>query len=109
MSIRILVTGGTFDKEYNERTGQLYFKDTHIAEMLRSGRSRVEISIRTVMMIDSLEMTDADRALIVQNCLQSEEETHRDHSRDRYDDGHGRRGGPGVTGKTVVLTGAMIP
>ena len=61
MAIRILATGGTFDKEYNERTGQLYFKDTHIAEMLRLGRSQVEVSIRTVMMTDSLEMTDADR------------------------------------------------
>ena len=73
MAIRILATGGTFDKEYNERTGQLYFKDSHIAEMLRLGRSQVEVSIRTVMMIDSLEMTDADRELIVQNCVQSEE------------------------------------
>ncbi len=74
MSIRILVTGGTFDKEYNERTGQLFFKDTHLAEMLQRGRSRVAVSIRTVMMIDSLEMSDSDRALVVQNCLQSEED-----------------------------------
>src|ERR1044071_2004600 len=73
MAIRILVTGGTFDKEYNEHTGQLFFKDTHIAEMLRLGRSQVEVTIRTIMMVDSLEMTDADRALIVQNCVQSEE------------------------------------
>ena len=76
MAIRILATGGTFDKEYNERTGHLYFKDTHIAEMLRLGRSQVEVSIRTVMMTDSLEMTDADRNLIVQNCLQSAEDRH---------------------------------
>jgi L-asparaginase len=109
MAIRILVTGGTFDKEYNERTGQLYFKDTHIAEMLRLGRSRVEVSIRTVMMVDSLEMTDADRALIVQNCLQSEE--------DRIVITHGTDTMPEtaavvarvVSGKTVVLAGAMIP
>ena len=74
MAIRILVTGGTFDKEYNERTGQLYFKDTHLPEMLRLGRSRVEVTIRTVMMIDSLEMTDTDRALIAQNCVQSSED-----------------------------------
>ena len=74
MAIRILVTGGTFDKEYNEHTGQLYFKDTHLAEMLRLGRSRVEVTIRTVMMVDSLEITDADRALIVQNCLQAPED-----------------------------------
>ncbi len=58
MAIRILVTGGTFDKEYDELSGRLYFKDSHMAEMLRLGRSRVEVTIRTVMMIDSLEMTD---------------------------------------------------
>ena len=109
MAIRILVTGGTFDKEYNERTGQLFFKDTHIAEMLRLGRSRVETTIRTVMMIDSLEMTEADRDLIVQNCLQSDE--------NRIVITHGTDTmtetaaaiAQAVSGKTVVLTGAMIP
>src|SRR3982751_4903923 len=73
MVIRILATGGTFDKEYNERTGQLYFKATHIAEMLRLGRSQIEVAIRTVMMIDSLEKADNDPPPIVQNCVQSEE------------------------------------
>ncbi len=109
MAIRILVTGGTFDKEYNERTGQLFFKDSHIAEMLTLGRSRVEVTIRTVMMIDSLEMTEVDRALIVQNCLQAEE--------DRIVITHGTDTmtetaaalASAVADKTVVLTGAMIP
>jgi L-asparaginase len=109
MSIRILVTGGTFDKDYNELTGQLYFKDTHIAEMLRLGRSRVPVTIRTVMMIDSLEMTDADRALIVQNCLQAEEDrlviTHGTDTMTETAAAIAR----GVTEKTIVLTGAMIP
>jgi L-asparaginase len=109
MAIRILVTGGTFDKEYNERTGQLFFKDTHMAEMLRLGRSRVEVTIRTVMMIDSLEMTDADRALIVQNCLQSEDDriviTHGTDTMAQTAAAVARA----VSGKTVVLTGAMIP
>ena len=109
MSIRILVTGGTFDKEYNERTGQLYFKDTHIAEMLRLGRSQVKVTIRTVMMIDSLEMTDADRALIVQNCLQSEEDhiviTHGTDTMTETAAAVARA----VSGKTIVLTGAMVP
>ncbi len=68
MSIRILVIGGTFDKRYNELTGALVFGDTHLPEMLRLGRSRVDVSIRTLMMIDSLEMTAADRALIVEQC-----------------------------------------
>ena len=109
ISIRILVTGGTFDKEYNERTGQLFFKDTHIGEMLRLGRSRVEVTIRTVMMIDSLEMTGTDRALIVQNCLQSEEEriviTHGTDTMAESAAEVARA----VSGKTVVFTGAMIP
>ena len=65
MAIRIFVTGGTFDKEYDELHGRLFFKDTHIGEMLRLGRSHVDVSVRTLMMIDSLEMSDADRELIV--------------------------------------------
>ena len=60
--IAIFVCGGTFDKSYDEITGRLFFKDTHVAEMLRLGRSRVEVSIETLMMIDSLEMTDARSA-----------------------------------------------
>ena len=109
MSIRILVTGGTFDKEYNERSGQLFFKDTHIAEMLRLGRSRVEVTIRTVMMVDSLEMTEADRALIVQNCLQATEgRIVITHGTDTMTDTAAAIAGS-VSGKTVVLTGAMIP
>src|SRR5216110_896763 len=71
--IRIVVTGGTFDKEYHELTGALAFKETHLPEMLRLGRSRVDASITTLMMIDSLEMTDADRALIVGHCRQAAE------------------------------------
>src|SRR4051794_17557608 len=109
MSIRILVTGGTFDKEYNERTGELYFKDTHLAEMLRLGRSRVEVTIRTVMMIDSLEMTGTDRALIVQNCLQaSEERIVITHGTDTMTD-TAAAVAAAINNKTVVLTGAMIP
>ena len=109
MAIRILVTGGTFDKEYNERTGQLFFKDTHLAEMLQRGRSRVSVSIRTVMMIDSLEMTDADRAIIVQNCVQSEEnQIVITHGTDTMTDTAAAIA-RAVTAKTIVLTGAMIP
>jgi L-asparaginase len=109
MAIRILVTGGTFDKEYNERTGQLFFKDTHLAEMLRHGRSRVAVTIHTVMMIDSLEMSDADRALVVQNCLQAPEDriviTHGTDTMTETAAAVARE----VPGKTIVLTGAMIP
>ena len=60
MPVRILVTGGTFDKEYNEITGELYFEDTHMREILELGRSKLEVKIRTLMLIDSLDMTDED-------------------------------------------------
>ena len=93
MAIRILATGGTFDKEYNERTGQLYFKDTHIAEMLRLGRSQVEVSIRTVMMTDSLEMTDADRKSHRAELPAIGRRSHRDYAWHRHNDGNRGRGG----------------
>lgn len=109
MAIRILATGGTFDKEYDELTGRLYFKDTHVAEMLRLGRSRVEVTIRTVMMVDSLEMTDADRTLIVQNCAQSSEDRIViTHGTDTMTDTAAAIART-ISGKTIVLTGAMVP
>jgi L-asparaginase len=107
--IRIFVTGGTFDKTYDEIQGALSFGDTHLSEMLRLGRSRVDVTVRTLMMVDSLEMTDADRELIVRNCVQAPEA--------RIVITHGtdtmvetaRAVAHGVSGKTVVLTGAMVP
>ena len=67
-TLAILVTGGTFDKEYDELTGRLFFRDTHVGEMLRLGRSRLEVSVETVMMVDSLYMDDAGRSRIVERC-----------------------------------------
>ena len=89
--IRVFVTGGTFDKEYNELTGSLFFKDTHLPEMLRLGRSRVEVAISTLMMIDSLEMTAADRARIVERVPAGGRVADPDHARHRHD-GRDRRG-----------------
>ena len=74
MSIRIFITGGTFDKEYNELTGQLYFNDSHLPEMLDLGRNLVPVEVRTLMMVDSLEMTDVDRELIAEHCKKSKED-----------------------------------
>ena len=71
--IRLLVTGGTFDKEYDELTGRLFFRDTHVEEMLRRGRARLELVVETVMMIDSLDMDEPGRAAIVERCRAAEE------------------------------------
>jgi L-asparaginase len=109
MTIRILVTGGTFDKEYDELHGRLFFKDTHVGEMLRLGRSRVDVSVRTLMMIDSLDMSDADRQAIVTNCRQCDEpRIVVTHGTDTMVD-TARTLAAASLPKTIVLTGAMIP
>jgi L-asparaginase len=110
--IRIVVTGGTFDKEYNELNGTLFFKATHLPEMLRLGRCRLEVSIRPLMMIDSLEMSDADRAAIVEDCRGAgEDQIVVTHGTDTIvETARALTAGLGPdSSKTVVLTGAMVP
>jgi L-asparaginase len=108
--IRVLVTGGTFDKEYDEVRGRLFFKDTHVPEMLAKGRSLVPVAVQTLMMIDSLEMTDADRASIVAQCRAcAEDRLVVTHGTDTMVETARAIAAAGVAGKTVVLTGAMIP
>jgi L-asparaginase len=109
ISIRIFVTGGTFDKEYNELTGELFFKETHLPEMLQRARCTIDVTVRTLMMIDSLHMTDEDRELIVHQCRAADE--------DKIIITHGtdtmsvtaRVLAEKVKDKTIVITGAMIP
>ena len=107
--IKIFATGGTFDKEYNEITGELYFKETNLFKLLHLGRSRIEVRIETLMMLDSLQMIGSDRKYIVDSCTNEKSSkiiiTHgtdtmvetaqllADHIKD----------------KIIILTGAMIP
>ncbi|MBQ7528557.1 asparaginase [bacterium] len=108
-TIKILVTGGTFDKEYDELHGKLYFKNTHLPEMLDLGRNHISVEIRNLMMVDSLDLTDEDRELIYKYCQKSSE--------DRIIITHGtdtmevtaKYLGEKIKDKTIVLTGAMIP
>jgi L-asparaginase len=109
-SIRILVTGGTFDKEYDELSGRLYFQDTHVPEMLRRGRSRVEAAVETLMMIDSLELDDRGRTEIVRRCRHaSENRLVVTHGTDTMVETARALAEAGLAGKTIVLTGAMVP
>jgi len=109
MKIKIFVTGGTFDKEYDEIEGKLFFRDTHLPEMLKLGHCKLEVDTRTLMLLDSAAMKDQDRAIIVENCKNCEEE--------RIVITHGtdtmvetaKRLGESIKDKTIVLTGAMIP
>lgn len=109
MAIRILVTGGTFDKEYDMLTGKLNFEETHVPEMLKLGRCTVDVDVRTIMMIDSLEMTDADREIILHTCRTVEEEqiliTHGTDTMAETGAYLAKANLP----KTIVITGAMIP
>lgn len=109
MAIRIFITGGTFDKEYNELNGQLYFKDTHLSDLLEMGRNKVKVEIRTLMMVDSLEMTEQDRELIVHQCNHCDEtQIVITHGTDTMAE-TAKVIAQQVKDKTVILTGAMIP
>lgn len=109
MKVRILVTGGTFDKKYDEIGGRVYFQDTHVPQMLALGRCRLDVEVETVMMVDSLEMTEADRLRILERC--------RDAPESRIVVTHGtdtmvetaRVLASAIQDKTVVMTGAMVP
>ena len=109
MSIQVFITGGTFDKEYNELNGSLYFKETHLHEMLELGRSKLDLAITTLMMKDSLDFTDNDRQQIAEACLKT--------SADKIFITHGTDTmtvtasylAKHCKNKTIVLTGAMVP
>ncbi|MBI2426450.1 MAG: asparaginase [Candidatus Kerfeldbacteria bacterium] len=109
MKVKIFVTGGTFDKEYNEITEQLHFRETHIYEMLRLGRNKVDVDIRVLMMIDSLEMTDQDREIILEHCENTPEKniviTHGTSTMVETAEVLASS----IRDKTIVLTGAMFP
>ncbi len=108
-AIRLFITGGTFDKAYDEISGRLSFGDTHVHEMLRLGRCRLDLVVRTVMMIDSLDMSDADRKLIVESCrAAAEERIVITPGTDTMPETARAIGEAGLA-KTIVLTGAMVP
>ena len=109
MAVKVLITGGTFDKEYDELSGRLYFNDTHLPEILELGRCNLEVDVQTLMMLDSLEMTEHDRELIVAACQKcSEKRVVITHGTDTMEV-TARRLGMAALDKTIVLTGAMIP
>jgi L-asparaginase len=109
MAIRIFVTGGTFDKEYNELNGELYFKNTHLHDLLEMGRSKVTVVITTLMLIDSLEMTEKDREAILRQCINcSEDKIIITHGTDTMTV-TAKLLAENINNKTIVLTGAMIP
>ncbi len=108
--VQIFVTGGTFDKEYNYLTGQLFFKNTHISDLLTQGRNDVPVDIKTLMMIDSLDMSDEDRKIILHNCRKTK---HKDiiitHGTDTMVETAKVIAEGNLKDKTIIITGALIP
>ena len=107
--IKILITGGTFDKSYNHISGDLFFERTHIPEMLERSKCRLNVDVKTLMMIDSLEMTKKDIEKIIDECKKTKSS--------RIVITHGtdtmvntaKKIAEKIKNKTIVLTGAMIP
>jgi len=109
LTIKIFVTGGTFEKEYNELNGELFFKKTHLPEMLKLGHCKLKVDIKTLMMVDSLTMNDADRKNILESCKKTNESKiliiHGTDTMAKT----ARFLGNSIKDKTIVLTGAMVP
>ena len=107
--IKLFATGGTFDKEFNEINGNLEFQKTNLYELLELGRCKLDIKIETLMMIDSLKMSEAERSYIVEKC--KKENTHKiviTHGTDTIVE-TAKMLAKNIQDKTVILTGAMIP
>ena len=107
--IKLFATGGTFDKEFNEINGELFFKKTNLYELLDLGRCKLDIKIETLMMIDSLKMSETERNYIVSKC--KKEETHKiiiTHGTDTIVE-TAKILAESINDKTIILTGAMIP
>ncbi len=108
--IQIFVTGGTFDKEYDYVTGKLFFRDSSLPKMLEVGRSTLDVNIRTLMMVDSLEIGPQDRENIANNCRRAEtDQILITHGTDTMTDTAEHLAKADIRGKTIVITGAMIP
>jgi len=108
--VQLYITGGTFDKEYNYITGELFFKDTHLQDMIERGRCTVDLDVKTLMMVDSLEMTEADREIIIHNCKYTKlDKIIITHGTDTIVETSKLLAEENISEKTIVLMGAMIP
>lgn len=109
MAIRIIITGGTFDKHYDELKGVLAFKDSHLPDIIRQVRVTVPVELEINQLVDSLDMGDEHRRSVLEACGRApEEHIVITHGTDRMAE-TARLLGPADLPKTIVLTGAMVP
>jgi len=109
MTIKLLITGGTIDKQYNELNGELIFTQSGVEYMLAQGRAKLDISLETVMLKDSLDMDNNDRQQILESCLACDEPqiviTHGTDTMVETSQVLAEE----IKDKTIVLLGAMVP
>ena len=109
MKIRLFITGGTIDKVYNQSNGELEFTQTHFPEILSRARLEIDVLIEELLLIDSLDMVDADRELILEECVKCDERfiliTHGTDTMCET----ARLLGENSIDKTIVLFGSMVP
>ena len=107
--MRIIVTGGTFDKQYDAIKGELTFKQTHLPAILEQARVKVPVAIEINQLIDSLNMTDEHRQKVLDACRAAPERSivvvHGTDTMVETASVVGRA----ALDKTIVFTGAMIP
>lgn len=109
MAVRLIITGGTFDKRYDEIAGKLTLDHTHLPEILEKVRCTLDIALEVNQLIDSLEMQEDGRLSILETCKKSpEDHIVITHGTDTMDQTAAVLGKADLA-KTIVLTGAMVP
>lgn len=109
MAIRIIITGGTFDKHYDPLRGVLTFTDSHLPDIIRQVRITDEVALEINQLVDSLDMGDANRLSVLEACRRApERRIVITHGTDRMVETARVLGEAGLP-KTIVLTGAMVP
>jgi L-asparaginase len=109
MKIRLIITGGTFDKDYDVLKGELSFKQSHLPGILEQIRCTLPVSLEINQLIDSLEMGPEDRQKILTSCITAtEKHILITHGTDTMIETAAVLGKAALE-KTIVMTGAMVP
>jgi L-asparaginase len=109
MTLRLIATGGTFDKHYDELSGKLGFAESHLPQVIARTRMTIPVALETLPLLDSLDMQDEDRERVLASCrAASEKAIVIVHGTDTMRETAAVLGAASL-GKTIVLTGAMIP
>lgn len=108
--IKIFITGGTFDKSYDYINGKLFFEKTHLPEMIKRSKCNLDIQVKTIIMKDSLDLSNEDVSKIVNTC--KKEQSNKiiiTHGTDTMTNTARLIAEQKLSNKTIILTGAMIP